>query len=217
MILWNRIAIASCLLWAGCGSSTVTTPGTPAATAGPSAEGKAFLLAAEPADVKAIVDAKESAKSNDDVVVVGRIGGDTNPWVEGRAAFSLVDLSLKACSDIPGDGCPTPWDYCCEQDKLGKGRTLVKVVDADGKPLATDARKLLGVKELQTLVVKGKAQRDDAGNLTILASGIYVRPDQGPAKAPAAGDGKQGHAHDHDHDHDHDEPAAGPKAAGDPK
>jgi hypothetical protein len=34
----------------------------------------------------------------------------------------------------------------------------------------------LGAKELSTVVVKGKAKRDDAGNLTVLASGVYVRP-----------------------------------------
>jgi hypothetical protein len=39
-----------------------------------------------------------------------------------------------------------------------------------------DARELLGVKELQTVVVKGKAKRDEQGNLTVLASGVYPRP-----------------------------------------
>jgi hypothetical protein len=39
-------------------------------------------------------------------------------WIEGRAAFSLVDQSLKACSDVEGDDCPVPWDYCCETEKL---------------------------------------------------------------------------------------------------
>ena len=38
-----------------------------------------------------------------------------------------------------------------------------------------DARKLLDVKELSTVVVQGKAQRDDAGNLTVLATGVYVK------------------------------------------
>jgi len=38
-----------------------------------------------------------------------------------------------------------------------------------------DARKLLNVRELSTVVVAGKAQRDDAGNLTVLASGVFVK------------------------------------------
>jgi hypothetical protein len=31
------------------------------------------------------------------------------------------------------------------------------------------------VKELSTVVIKGKAQRDDAGNLTVLANGVFVK------------------------------------------
>ncbi len=52
---------------------------------------------------------------------------------------------------------------------------MVKVVDDGGKTVATDARKLLGLKELQTVVVRGRAKRDEAGNVTVLADGIFVR------------------------------------------
>jgi hypothetical protein len=38
-----------------------------------------------------------------------------------------------------------------------------------------DTRELLKVKELSTVVIKGKARRDDNGNLTILASGVFVK------------------------------------------
>ena len=51
---------------------------------------------------------------------------------------------------------------------------MVKVVDATNALVKTDAKRLLGVKELSTVVVQGKAQRDDAGNLTVLATGIYI-------------------------------------------
>ena len=37
-----------------------------------------------------------------------------------------------------------------------------------------DARELLKVQELSTVVVRGKAQRDESGNLTVLANGVYV-------------------------------------------
>jgi hypothetical protein len=39
-----------------------------------------------------------------------------------------------------------------------------------------DARRLLDVKELQTVVIKGRTKRDEAGNLTVIASSLYVRP-----------------------------------------
>ena len=189
----------------GCGAQT---PAPPQAAARPvaAAAGAQYLLASEPAAAKSILQVREESKHGDEVVLVGRIGGDVNPWVEGRAAFSLVDLSARACSDIPGDTCPTPWDYCCETDKLVKGKTLIKFVGGDGKPVATDARELLGVKELDTLVVQGTAQRDDSGNLTILASKVFVRPAGTPA-ATTSGAQPHDHAEGHDHDHDHAAPA----------
>lgn len=52
---------------------------------------------------------------------------------------------------------------------------MLKIIGPDGKPVATGAKELLGVKELQTVVVKGTAKRDEAGNLTVLASGIFVK------------------------------------------
>ena len=96
------------------------------------------------------------------------------PWIQDLAAFSIVDPALKACSDNPGDACKTPWDYCCEPD-LAAGTALVKVISDDGKPVKIDARKLLNVKELSTVVVKGRAERDNAGNLTVLATGVFVK------------------------------------------
>jgi hypothetical protein len=134
------------------------------------------LLAAEPEGAQDVIDVRENAQDEEAVVVVGRIGGSKNPWVEGRAAFSIVDVSLQACSDKTGDRCPTPWDYCCETDRLPKATVLVKVVDDSGALLDTDARELLQVKELQAVVVEGTAQRDDSGNLTVLTEGVYLKP-----------------------------------------
>jgi hypothetical protein len=112
----------------------------------------------------------------DDIVVTGRIGGAVDPWVEGRAAFSIVDQTLVPCSERSGDSCKTPWDYCCDTDRLPQSLATIKFVDDQGKTISTDARKLLGIKELQTVVVKGKAKRDEAGNLTVLATGLFAKP-----------------------------------------
>jgi ABC-type nickel/cobalt efflux system permease component RcnA len=187
---------------AGCQRAAPTA--TPASAT--TAAGAKYLLAAEPEGAHPVIEAREAAQDQEDIVVLGRIGGDINPWIEGLAAFSIVDPSLKACSDIEGDGCPTPWDYCCETDKLPAAKVLVKVVDESGRSVDTDARKLLGVKELQTVVVKGKAHRDEAGNLTVLASGIYVRPADGHDHAHEGHDHGHADGHKHDHDHDHDHP-----------
>ena len=51
----------------------------------------------------------------------------------------------------------------------------VKFVDESGDVIATDARPLLGVKELQTVVVRGRVQRTNDGRIALLANGLYVK------------------------------------------
>jgi hypothetical protein len=156
----------------GCSGGPTSSPNKPAAG------GDKYRLAEEPAPAKAVGEVRKDAKDGDEVVVVGRIGGNVKPWVDGRAAFWIIDSSLKSCKDTEGDDCPTPWDYCCTpREELVKMMATVKVVDEHGQTVSTDARELLGVKELQTVVVRGKAKRDEQGNLTVLAPGVFVRTD----------------------------------------
>jgi len=134
-----------------------------------------FVLIEEPAGAKTVDEVREAAKDGDDVVIVGRIGGDRDPWVAERAAFLIVDPSRIPCSERTGDSCKTPWDYCCETD-LAKSKATIKFVDDAGKTLPSFVLQPFYLKELQTVVVKGQAKRDEAGNLTVLASGLFVRP-----------------------------------------
>jgi hypothetical protein len=166
---WCSVVAVAVTAFVGCGTSSTS----PAANSAASAEGAAYRLSAEPAAAQGVKAAKEAAKNQDEIVMVGRIGGDTNPWIEGQAAFLIVDSALKPCSE--DEGCPTPWDYCCDAGDLPANKAMVKVVDGSGQTVATDARKLLGLKELQTVVVHGRAKRDEAGNLTVLADGVFVR------------------------------------------
>lgn len=173
---WAGTVVAVGAMAIGCGQThTGTVPQASQSSAAPSAAGKEILLAEEPADAKPVADARETAEDGAEVTVLGRIGGGMNPWVEGRAAFTIVDPKLEYCQ--PGEGCPTPWDYCCKTDQLPGNRAMIKVVNSAGETVGEDARKLLGVKELQTVVVKGKAKRDEAGNLTVLAERVFVMPE----------------------------------------
>lgn len=167
------VSLALIALAAGCSQEPAESSSQPNTAA--AIDGVKFLLADEPEQASAVIQTREKSSDGDEVVVVGRIGGSENPWIDGRAAFSIVDESLQACSDIPGDECPQPWDYCCATDGLATGTALVKVVDEAGNVVKADAKQLLGVKELSTVIVKGKAKRDDAGNLTVLASGVFVK------------------------------------------
>ena len=139
----------------------------------PSAEGIRFVLAAEPAGVKDVVAARKETKDGDDVVLVGRIGGEKKAMGK-NAIFTIVDLSLSYCPEE--ENCPTPWDYCCTpKEDLRGARATVKFEAEPGKTHPQDAKQLLGVKELDVVVVKGKAKRDEAGNLVVLGDGLFVR------------------------------------------
>jgi len=101
-----RIALAMTAVGsaiAGCGQDA-TTPTT-------NVDGSKYLLAAEPEGARGVIDARKNAKDGEDIVLVGRIGGSPDPWVAGRAAFSIVDASVKSCTE-QGCDCPKPWDFC---------------------------------------------------------------------------------------------------------
>jgi hypothetical protein len=146
-------------------------------TAGGAESEPEFLLKKEPKGAVDVLALRKGAKDKEEVVVVGRIGGRVNPWVKGTAVFPIVDRSLKPCSEIPGDTCKTPWDYCCETN-VPKATLLVMFVDENGKVIKHDPREMFNVKELSTVVVQGTVKRDKAGNMTVLASKLHVREDQ---------------------------------------
>ena len=154
----------------GCSSEPATTD---APQAGASPAGAKYLLEAEPSGALNVADMAASAKDQQEVTVVGRIGGSANPWVEDVAAFTIVDMSLEHCA--PDEGCPTPWDYCCSINTLPNSTVMVQVVDEKGDVLPTDARKLLGLKELQTIVVNGRLKAESDDSLVLLADGIHVK------------------------------------------
>ncbi len=129
----------------------------------------------EPAGAIPVGEAREKTEDGQDVTLVGLIGGSSEPFVKGLAAFTIVDPKVPYCADE--EGCPTPWDYCCETDAVKQNIATVKIVDDSGKPVTQDAREFLNVKELSKVVVKGKARRDDQGNLTVAASKIFLKKD----------------------------------------
>lgn len=164
------LTLGSLALTLGCSPSSPTAKETPR-----SAEAAKYFLAEEPTGAKSVLDAKKSVLDGEEVTLVGRIGGSQSPFVAGRATFTLVDASLVPCNERPDDMCPTPWDYCCDTELLPAATAVVKLVDEKGQSLVMDARKDLGMKELQTVTVKGKAKRDEAGNLVVLAAAIFVK------------------------------------------
>lgn len=151
----------------GCGDSS-TSPATSQAT-----PDSTYLASSELPGSVGVGEARESVEDGEQVVLAGRIGGSAKPFVDGIAAFTIVDPKVQSCA--AEEGCPTPWDYCCTQNQVKQNIATVKVVDEQGRPVSQDARQLLGVKELNLVLVRGKAERDAEGNLALLANQVYVK------------------------------------------
>jgi hypothetical protein len=130
-----------------------------------------------PTDARSVVDLLRAAQDGEQVAVRGRIGGRREPFVAGRAMFTLIDLSLPSCADTPGDACPTPWDYCCEPiDRITASTVTVRVTDADGQPLRVGLDGVHGLRPLAEVIVEGRVVKptDDAP-MMIDASALHVR------------------------------------------
>ncbi len=163
----------------GCGRpKPADSAGLGGAPAGPSAEGARYLLAAEPAGARSVLEARKETNDGDRVVLAGRIGGSKTPFGK-NAIFTVVDASLNPCPDE--EGCPTPWDYCCTPD-LRQSMATVKFEAQPGKTISQSPQKLLGLGELDLVVVVGAVKRDDGGNLVVLGEGLFVREKHSPKK-----------------------------------
>jgi hypothetical protein len=109
------------------------------------------------------------------VVVHGRIGGRAEPFVDERATFLLVDTSLPTCNERHGDGCPTPWDYCCETPQTILANTLtIQVVDSSGRLLKTSLEGQHGLKPSARVTVEGEIVQRDESAVIVNARSIFV-------------------------------------------
>lgn len=122
----------------GCGQQAVQATSSGAQTQ--SIDQANYVLAEEPDGAVGVMIAREDAKDQDDIVLVGRIGGRKNPWIEGRSAFTLIDASMTVVADgTESDGGQLCMDDCCASLRADC-TTLVKVVDDHGQVLPIDAR-----------------------------------------------------------------------------
>jgi hypothetical protein len=161
----------------GCGTASETTPSlaTPAARAAATVDASLYRLAEEPDGAVGVIAARETAADGTPLVLVGRVGGAAKPWVDGRAAFTMLDASIAVVAEGEGseEGELCMGD-CCAEERQGC-TTLVKVVDQQGQLVRVDSRQLLGLKEADMVVVQGVAQKDQAGNFVMLAKGVFIR------------------------------------------
>lgn len=135
-----------------------------------------FFLGEVPPDAQDLSDARKNGdlKPGQTVTLRGVIGGGKEPFVAGRAVFTLMGAALKPCNANPDDRCKTPWDYCCEtKADIAANSATVRVADAKGNPLRTDLKGRAGVKELSEVIVTGTVASAESG-VVINASSIHV-------------------------------------------
>jgi len=134
-----------------------------------------LLLTSEPDDAESVLDVRETMDQQAPVVVVGRIGGGSDPWTAGTASFVLADPAHLAMQEAEHEkNCDCAFCKHKEQDN-SQALALVQFQDKHGKPLRIDARKLFSISEKQTVVVRGKAHIDELGYMIIAADGMYIR------------------------------------------
>ena len=162
----RTIAFGLLAILAGCGEAP-----TPAVTA-PVEEAGGWVLASDPGEAVGVLEAKRGAPEGAEVMVRGRIGGRKAPMTLGSPVFVIMDLSLEHC-DVSTEGCPTPWDYCCETpETITTHAATVQLVGAGGEPLEGDP--LGALDELDEVIVVGTvAPRPNPDVLTIRATGVY--------------------------------------------
>jgi len=150
------------LLLAACGGTEA------AATA---ALPEAFRLPQPPAAARPVADVR--ARAADGEVV--EVAGVASEFVEGLAAFTLVDAGLPDCrAEGPDSACKTPWDYCCTDPReLAAASVTVELHEGD-HVLRGDLLGAGGLDHLVHVAVRGTAHRDPAGNVVIVASGLHV-------------------------------------------
>jgi hypothetical protein len=160
------LALTLLLLGACGGEPTGDAPAADALAA-------SWRLPAEPPGARAVREVRASAAQDEPVVVVGRAAD----FVDGLAAFTLVDEALPDCSrGGPMPDCPTPWDYCCTDPAEVAAHTVVVELRDGGQVLRAPVRGFLGLDHLSRVVVSGSVRRDAAGNVTLLASGLLPLP-----------------------------------------
>lgn len=151
-------------LWTGCGPA-------PAGGREPSLLDASFRLTSLPPEPDDVTDVQASARPGDPVALRGVAAG----FVEGLAAFVLADRRLPDCTRGGAlAGCPTPWDFCCV-DPEERRRAMLTVEFRDGEQvLPCRLAGFDGLDHLSQVIVTGRVERDSAGNVIVVASGLAV-------------------------------------------
>lgn len=180
---YTTLAIALCSTFAftSCDKQTSTSKVEAKTTTEAPAQSTIESIIADsmPGNAYDIFEAQNTAKIGEEITIAGKVMGRKDPFVEGRAMLVLGDPNkISSCDGCSDDGCPTPWDVCCDDPEMIKQSVAtVQVVDDAGKLIKQGLKGVAGIAELSELVVTGTvAEGSSEDNLILNASSIYVQP-----------------------------------------
>jgi hypothetical protein len=161
------VALGCALLLSACGGDApASSGGSSSGAAAPAAS--PYLLMADLPEALDVFSAKEKGEG-EEVMVWGRVREE----VEGSGAFTIIDDTIDYCGRGQEDcGCPTPWDYCCELDKVPDASLAVEIRNAKGDVVdvgATDMRRL------DLIAIKGILQKTESGGLILVSKDGWFR------------------------------------------
>jgi len=175
------ISLVVALLSVACSGEDATTASSNPGGSGGSGDSSAVTFAtaslAEGESLPGIGEVKRVAAAGDTVRFVARVGGRADCFVPAAAVMVVADPVLEDCIQ-KGDGCPKPWDYCCEpRERIKANTATVRVVDASGLPIAETMEGMGGIAPLKTVEILGTvAETGPDGLFVVDAKRIFVMP-----------------------------------------
>lgn len=123
----------------------------------------------EPMEIEKVVvqEAFQDPDHEEQVTVMGMIGGSMDCFDPSMAAFLMMDLPADGHATAPGhdpDACAF-----CKRRRADAPAALVQFMDAKGQPYPLSAQKIFDLKKGQKVIVQGKG-RYDQENKTLLIS-----------------------------------------------
>jgi hypothetical protein len=149
---------------AGCGGDAAPT----AITGSSGGATASYLLKTDMPEALNVYRAKKMAEG-EEVLVWGRVREE----VEGSGAFTIIDDVIDYCGRGQHDcGCPTPWDYCCELEKVPEASLAIEIWDAEGEVVEIPKGDM---RRLDLIALKGKLQKTESGGLMLVSSEGWFR------------------------------------------
>jgi len=149
--------LGAAVIVTGCGRAGDEAPAAATPAPLPPALTAVFTEVSPDAAASPIPELRQTAKPGDAVVFEAKVMGNKQPFVDNRAVFVVGDEgTLISCDMRHAEGCPTPWDNCCDEaEALRTGTATIQVVDDAGAVLRHGLRGVAGLKELSRLRIEG--------------------------------------------------------------